>query len=143
MRGPIKAAYHSCEYYIYIRVVQKINFFHYKFECSLLTQIPLCEPANVKITGTNHSYFCHYCAILLTGCKITKIAFFLIIVHSFYQVETFEIYLQQCIIMNTNEKRQKLCVLDYNFIIIISQRRSKRRDQFKYAKISHKVTVFL
>ena len=32
---------------------------------------------------------------------------------------------------------------DYNFIIIISQRRSNGRDQLKYAKISCKVTGYL
>ena len=32
---------------------------------------------------------------------------------------------------------------DYNFIIIISQRRSNGRDKLKYAKISCKVTDYL
>ena len=44
-----------------------------------------------------------------------------------------------------NDNNYVLEAFDYNFIIIISQlRRSKRRDQFKYAKItiSRKVTDF-
>ena len=41
---------------------------------------------------------------------------------------------------NENDHNYVLEAFDYNFIIIISQRRSKRRDQFKYAKISRKVT---
>ena len=36
--------------------------------------------------------------------------------------------------MNKNDKNYVLEAFDYNFIIIISQERNKRRDQFKYAK---------
>ena len=42
-----------------------------------------------------------------------------------------------------NDNNYVLEALDYNFIIIISQRRSNGRDKLKYAKISRKVTSYL
>ena len=42
-----------------------------------------------------------------------------------------------------NDDNYVLEAFDYNFIIIISQRRSNGRDKLKYAKISRKVTGYL
>ena len=42
-----------------------------------------------------------------------------------------------------NDNNYVLEAFDYNFIIIISQRRSNARDKLKYATISRKVTAYL
>ena len=42
-----------------------------------------------------------------------------------------------------NDNNYVLEAFDYNFIIIISQRRSNGRDKLKYAKISRKVNGYL
>ena len=42
-----------------------------------------------------------------------------------------------------NDHNYVLEAFDYNFIIIIGQRRSNGRDKLKYAKISCKVTGYL
>ena len=42
-----------------------------------------------------------------------------------------------------NDNNYVLKAFDYNFIIIISQRRSNGKDKLKYAKISCKVTGYL
>ena len=42
-----------------------------------------------------------------------------------------------------NDNNYVLEAFDYNFIIIISQRRNNGRDKLKYAKISCKVTGYL
>ena len=42
-----------------------------------------------------------------------------------------------------NDNNYVLEAFDYNFIIIISQRRSNGRDKLKYAKISRKVIGYL
>ena len=42
-----------------------------------------------------------------------------------------------------NDNNYVLEAFDYNFIIIINQRRSNGRDKLKYAKISRKVIGYL